>query len=89
MCISMDLSTVVQHFQELFAQTKYKEATELAAESPQGILRTPDTIVKFQGSFCFYYSLSDSSNFQIRIQAAPTLATGSSLSNSYCYIGVA
>ncbi|XP_031493982.1 clathrin heavy chain 2 [Nymphaea colorata] len=39
---------VVQRFQELFSQTKYKEAAELAAESPQGILRTPDTIAKFQ-----------------------------------------
>jgi len=42
------LSQVVQRFQELFAQTKYKEAAELAAESPQGILRTPDTVAKFQ-----------------------------------------
>ncbi|CAO2817070.1 unnamed protein product [Amaranthus hypochondriacus] len=39
---------VVQRFQELFAQTKYKEAAALAAESPQGILRTPDTVAKFQ-----------------------------------------
>ncbi|KAK4597021.1 hypothetical protein RGQ29_014866 [Quercus rubra] len=39
---------VVQRFQELFAQTKYKESAELAAESPQGILRTPDTVAKFQ-----------------------------------------
>ncbi|KAI8010033.1 Callose synthase 3 [Camellia lanceoleosa] len=39
---------VVERFQELFAQTKYKEAAELAAESPQGILRTSDTIAKFQ-----------------------------------------
>ncbi|GBG80598.1 hypothetical protein CBR_g31057 [Chara braunii] len=39
---------VVQRFQELFAQMKYKEAAELAAESPQGLLRTPDTIGKFQ-----------------------------------------
>ncbi|KAL1533146.1 Clathrin heavy chain, variant 2 [Salvia divinorum] len=39
---------VVQRFQELFAQTKYKEAAELAAESPQGILRTPETVSKFQ-----------------------------------------
>ncbi|KAH7854973.1 hypothetical protein Vadar_019748 [Vaccinium darrowii] len=39
---------VVQHFLELFAQTKHKEAAELAVESPQGILRTPDTIDKFQ-----------------------------------------
>lgn len=42
------ISQVVQRFQELFAQTKYKEAAELAAESPQGILRTPDTVAKFQ-----------------------------------------
>ncbi|CAL5424607.1 unnamed protein product [Camellia sinensis] len=39
---------VVERFQELFAQTKYKEAAELAAESPQGILRTSDTVAKFQ-----------------------------------------
>ncbi|CAL5419618.1 unnamed protein product [Camellia sinensis] len=42
------LSQVVERFQELFAQTKYKEAAELAAESPQGILRTSDTVAKFQ-----------------------------------------
>jgi clathrin heavy chain len=41
----------VQRFQELFAQTKYKEAAELAAESPQGLLRTPETVAKFQVSF--------------------------------------
>ncbi|KAG4993492.1 hypothetical protein JHK86_030319 [Glycine max] len=39
---------VVKRFQELFAQTKYKEAAELAAQSPQGVLRTPDTVAKFQ-----------------------------------------
>ncbi|KAL5985732.1 hypothetical protein ACLOJK_027719 [Asimina triloba] len=39
---------VAQRFQELFAQMKYKEAAELAAESPQGILHTPDTVAKFQ-----------------------------------------
>ncbi|XP_040997905.1 clathrin heavy chain 2-like isoform X4 [Juglans microcarpa x Juglans regia] len=39
---------VVQRFQELFSQTKYKEPAELAAESPQGILRTLDTVAKFQ-----------------------------------------
>ncbi|KAK7259729.1 hypothetical protein RIF29_25342 [Crotalaria pallida] len=39
---------VVERFHELFAQTKYKEAAELAAESPQGILRTPDIVAKFQ-----------------------------------------
>jgi clathrin heavy chain len=41
----------VQRFQELFAQTKYKEAAELAAESPQGLLRTPETVAKFQVNF--------------------------------------
>lgn len=51
---------VVQRFQELFAQTKYKEAAELAAESPQGILRTPDTVAKFQvilliGNECYNF----------------------------------
>lgn len=46
---------IIQRFQELFAQTKYKEAAELAAESPNGILRTPDTVAKFQVyvSVCF------------------------------------
>ena len=38
----------MQRFQELFSQMKYKEAADLAAESPQGILRTPDTVAKFQ-----------------------------------------
>ncbi|CAL5416244.1 unnamed protein product [Camellia sinensis] len=42
------LGKVVERFQELFAKTKYKEAAELAAESPQGILRTSDTVAKFQ-----------------------------------------
>ncbi|KAH7666848.1 Ankyrin repeat-containing domain-containing protein [Dioscorea alata] len=40
-------SMVVQRFQELFSQTKYKEAVELVAKSPQGILRTPETVAKF------------------------------------------
>eukprot|EP00899_Mesostigma_viride_P014185 jgi/Mesvir1/22768/Mv14160-RA.1 len=40
---------VVQQFNALFAAQKYKEAAELAAESPQGTLRTRDTVVKFQG----------------------------------------
>jgi clathrin heavy chain len=44
---------VVQRFQELFSQTKYKEAAELAAESPQGLLRTPETVAKFQVPFWF------------------------------------
>lgn len=39
---------VVQRFQELFSEQKYTEAAELAAESPQGILRTPETIAKFR-----------------------------------------
>nr|CAD1828138.1 unnamed protein product [Ananas comosus var. bracteatus] len=33
------VNQVIQRFQELFSQTKYKEAAELRAESPQGILR--------------------------------------------------
>lgn len=45
---------VVQRFQELFAQTKYKEAAELAAESPQGLLRTPETVAKFQVSLWYF-----------------------------------
>ena len=45
---------VVERFHELFAQTKYKEAAELAAESPQGILRTPDTVAKFQVLYIRY-----------------------------------
>ena len=36
-------SQVVHRFQELFTQTKYKKVAELAAESPQGILHTPET----------------------------------------------
>jgi hypothetical protein len=62
------LFQVVQRFQELFSQSKYKEAAELAAESPQGILRTPDTVAKFQvflvqsfrcfNFFSFFVSLS-------------------------------
>ncbi|XP_028060747.1 uncharacterized protein LOC114264338 [Camellia sinensis] len=34
--------------QVLVGRRKYKEAAELAAESPQGILRTSDTVAKFQ-----------------------------------------
>uniref|UniRef100_A0A0E0R335 Clathrin heavy chain linker core motif domain-containing protein n=1 Tax=Oryza rufipogon TaxID=4529 RepID=A0A0E0R335_ORYRU len=49
---------VVQRFQELFAQTKYKEAAELAAESPQGLLRTPETVAKFQGAVNFALMMS-------------------------------
>ncbi|XP_042382614.1 clathrin heavy chain 1-like isoform X2 [Zingiber officinale] len=39
---------VVQRFQELFSQTKYKEAAELAVESPQALLPTPEIVAKFQ-----------------------------------------
>lgn len=63
----------MQRFHELFSQMKYKEAADLAAESPKGILRTPDTVAKFQAShpvvllpkFCFikvaYFNLCLSS----------------------------
>ncbi|GKA70160.1 reverse transcriptase domain-containing protein [Tanacetum coccineum] len=37
---NLTFNQVLQGFQKLFAQTKYKEAVELATESPQGILRT-------------------------------------------------
>lgn len=53
----LSFSQVVQRFQELFAQTKYKEAVELAAESPRGILRTPDTVAKFQVYVVLYMSV--------------------------------
>ncbi|EFJ17279.1 hypothetical protein SELMODRAFT_115182 [Selaginella moellendorffii] len=39
---------VVQRFHELVSQTKYREAADLAAESPQGVLRTPETVAKLQ-----------------------------------------
>ena len=39
---------VVQQFQRLYAQGQYKEAAELAAESPQGSLRTRETIESFK-----------------------------------------
>jgi clathrin heavy chain len=39
---------VVQNFQRLFAAGQFKEAAELAAESPQGALRTPETVEAFK-----------------------------------------
>lgn len=39
---------VVQQFQRLFAAGQYKEAAELAANSPQGILRTRETVESFK-----------------------------------------
>jgi clathrin heavy chain len=39
---------VVQQFQRLYAGGQYKEAAELAAESPQGALRTKETIEAFK-----------------------------------------
>lgn len=38
----------VKQFENLFNQGKYKEAAQVAAESPAGALRTNDTIRKFQ-----------------------------------------
>ena len=35
-------------FDELFNAGKYKEAAELAAASPQGALRTPAVVQRFQ-----------------------------------------
>lgn len=61
---------VVQRFQELFSQMKYKEAADLAAESPQGILRTPDTVAKFQVCHAYafqypYLSLTNLDDFKM------------------------
>lgn len=39
---------VFRQFDQLFAQGNYKAAAELAAQSPQGALRTPETIAKFK-----------------------------------------
>jgi clathrin heavy chain len=39
---------VVQQFQRLYAAGQYKEAAELAADSPQGVLRTGETIESFK-----------------------------------------
>lgn len=39
---------VVQQFQRLFAAGQYKEAAELAANSPQGVLRTRETVESFK-----------------------------------------
>ena len=41
-------SLVMPRFEELFNAGKYKEAAELAAESPQGTLRTPAVVQRFQ-----------------------------------------
>jgi clathrin heavy chain len=40
----------VKQFDSLFNQGKYKEAAQVAAESPAGALRTPDTIRRFQAA---------------------------------------
>jgi len=37
-----------RQFDALFSQQRFKEAAQCAAESPQGVLRTADTIRKFQ-----------------------------------------
>ncbi|WPT18138.1 Clathrin heavy chain 1 [Picochlorum sp. SENEW3] len=39
---------VKQNFQRLFTSGQYKEAAELAADSPQGILRTKETVESFK-----------------------------------------
>jgi hypothetical protein len=45
---------------------KYKEAAELAAESPQGILRTPDTVAKFQVAIISWRGCSATSELMKR-----------------------
>eukprot|EP01102_Stenamoeba_stenopodia_P016270 TRINITY_DN566_c1_g3_i1.p1 TRINITY_DN566_c1_g3~~TRINITY_DN566_c1_g3_i1.p1 ORF type:complete len:1717 (-),score=467.09 TRINITY_DN566_c1_g3_i1:143-5293(-) len=37
-----------EHFNKLFQQGLYKEAAKVAAESPAGVLRTPQTMQRFQ-----------------------------------------
>ncbi|KAJ6850514.1 clathrin heavy chain 1-like isoform X1 [Iris pallida] len=48
------LDNVRERFQELLSQTKYIEAAEFAATSPQGILRTPETLAKLQSVLVQY-----------------------------------
>ena len=46
----------VTKFNELFGRGAYSEAAKVAANAPKGILRTPQTIAKFQQvgvSICF------------------------------------
>ena len=38
----------VTKFNELFGRGAYSEAAKVAANAPKGILRTPQTIAKFQ-----------------------------------------
>ena len=38
----------VTKFNELFGRGSYSEAAKVAANAPKGILRTPQTIAKFQ-----------------------------------------
>lgn len=38
----------IRRFQQLFAAAQYSEAAKVAAKSPRGVLRTPDTIARFQ-----------------------------------------
>lgn len=40
----------MEHFHELFAEGKYREAALVAADSPGGSLRTPETIAKFKSA---------------------------------------
>ena len=39
---------IVSKFNELFGRGAYSEAAKVAANAPKGILRTPQTIAKFQ-----------------------------------------
>lgn len=74
---------VLQRFQELFAQMKYKEAAELAADSPQGVLRTPDTVAKFQVCFCTPLLPSTSLPFFPGLLLQPVAAVAS-VASLYC-----
>ena len=39
----------IERFNELLEEEKYEDAAMHAANSPKGILRTPETLHKFQG----------------------------------------
>ena len=48
----------VTKFNELFGRGAYSEAAKVAANAPKGILRTPQTIAKFQQVCRIYSQLS-------------------------------
>ena len=49
----------VTKFNELFGRAAYSEAAKVAANAPKGILRTPQTIAKFQQVWNFIHFLTE------------------------------